>query len=167
MWRTFFSILTASFPSIPRFNIKDISFAITILLSKFYYRTGSLRLGYESNPLNHHSHQPTKLRRLFLSSPTFITTHAGILDGGNCRCTVVQVRKQKYPATEHSEAMSRGEEAMNGERYNIFRFNSGKQGKTMPDYNPYTIKRCNDCDVARGVTRSLGLCPTISFVKVA
>lgn len=68
----------------------------------------------------------------------------------NCRCTVVQVRKQKYPATEHSEAMSRGEEAMNGERYNIFRFNSGKQGKTMPDYNPYTIRRCNDCDVAKG-----------------
>ena len=66
----FFSILTASFPSIPRFNIKVISFAITILLSKFYYRTGSLRLGYESKiPLNHHSHQPTKLRRLFLSSP--------------------------------------------------------------------------------------------------
>lgn len=68
----------------------------------------------------------------------------------NCRCTVVQVRKQKYPATEHAKAMSRGEEAMNGERYNIFRFNSGKQGKTMPDYNPYTIKRCNDCDVAKG-----------------
>ena len=66
----FFSILTASFPSIPRFNLKVTSFAITILLSKFYYRTGSLRLGYESKiPLNHHSHQPTKLRRLFLSSP--------------------------------------------------------------------------------------------------
>ena len=71
-------------------------------------------------------------------------------NGWNCRCTVVQVRKLKYPATEHSDAMSRGEEAMNGERYNIFRFNSGKQGKTMPDYNPYTIKRCNDCDVAKG-----------------
>lgn len=79
-------------------------------------------------------------------------------NGWNCRCTVVQVRKQKYPATEHSEAMSRGEEAMNGERYNIFRFNSGKQGKTMPDYNPYTIKRCNDCDVAKGKLK-LGFVP--------
>jgi SPP1 gp7 family putative phage head morphogenesis protein len=77
-------------------------------------------------------------------------------NGWNCRCTVVQVRKQKYPATEHAEAMSRGEEAMNGERYNIFRFNSGKQGKTMPDYNPYTIKRCNDCDVAKGGSVKLG-----------
>lgn len=79
-------------------------------------------------------------------------------NGWNCRCTVVQVRKQKYPVTEHSEAMSRGEEAMNGERYNIFRFNSGKQGKTMPDYNPYTIKRCNDCDVAKGKLK-LGFVP--------
>ena len=76
----------------------------------------------------------------------------------NCRCTVVQVRKQKYPATEHGEAMNRGEEAMNGERYNIFRFNSGKQGKTMPDYNPYTIRRCNDCDVAKGKLK-LGFVP--------
>ena len=79
-------------------------------------------------------------------------------NGWNCRCTVVQVRKQKYPATEHAEAISRGEEAMNGERYNIFRFNSGKQGKTMPDYNPYTIKRCNDCDVAKGKLK-LGFVP--------
>ena len=71
-------------------------------------------------------------------------------NGWNCRCTVVQVRKEKYSATDHSEAMSRGEDAMGGEKYNIFRFNSGKQGKTMPDYNPYTIRRCNDCDVAKG-----------------
>lgn len=71
-------------------------------------------------------------------------------NGWNCRCTVAQVRKQKYPATPHDEAMSRGEEALDGEKYNIFRFNSGKQGKTMPDYNPYTIRRCNDCDVAKG-----------------
>jgi SPP1 gp7 family putative phage head morphogenesis protein len=90
-------------------------------------------------------------------------------NGWNCRCSVVQVRKQKYPATEHAEAMSRGEEAMNGERYNIFRFNSGKQGKTMPDYNPYTIRRCNDCDVAKGkLTLSLPdneICAACKFVQ--
>ena len=68
----------------------------------------------------------------------------------NCRCTVVQVRKQKYPATDHEEAMERGEEALSGDKLGMFRFNPGKQGKAMPDYNPYTIKRCNDCDVAKG-----------------
>ena len=71
-------------------------------------------------------------------------------NGWNCRCTVVQVRRGKYEETPHNEAMSRGEEVLNGEKLSIFRFNSGKQGKTMPDYNPYTIKRCNDCDVAKG-----------------
>lgn len=71
-------------------------------------------------------------------------------NGWNCRCTVVQVRRGKYPETPHRQAMDRGDEALNGERYNIFRFNSGKQEKTVPDYNPYTIKRCNDCDVAKG-----------------
>lgn len=71
-------------------------------------------------------------------------------NGWNCRCSVVQVRKQKYPATDHGEAMSRGEEALSGDKLGMFRFNPGKQGKAMPDYNPYTIKRCNDCDVAKG-----------------
>lgn len=71
-------------------------------------------------------------------------------NGWNCRCTVVQVRRGKYDETPHNEAMSRGEEVLNGEKLSIFRFNSGKQGKTIPDYNPYTIKRCNDCDVAKG-----------------
>ena len=71
-------------------------------------------------------------------------------NGWNCRCTVVQVLRGKYQETPHREAMDRGDEALNGERYNIFRFNSGKQEKTVPDYNPYTIRRCNDCDVAKG-----------------
>lgn len=80
-------------------------------------------------------------------------------NGWNCRCNVIQVRKQKYTATEHSEAMNRGEEAMNGQKYNIFRFNSGKQEKAIPDYNPYTIRRCNDCDVAKGDSTKLALEP--------
>ena len=71
-------------------------------------------------------------------------------NGWNCRCTVAQVLRGKYQETPHKEAMDRGEEVLNGEKLSIFRFNSGKQGKTIPDYNPYTIKRCNDCDIAKG-----------------
>lgn len=78
----------------------------------------------------------------------------------NCRCSVVQVRRGKYDETPHNEAMSRGEEAFaNNEKLNMFRFNSGIQGKTMPDYNPYTIKRCNDCDVAKGGGIKLNFVP--------
>lgn len=68
----------------------------------------------------------------------------------NCRCTVVQVRRKKYPETEHDEAIRLGEAALGDDTKGIFRFNSGQQQKTMPDYNPYTIKRCKDCDVAQG-----------------
>lgn len=71
-------------------------------------------------------------------------------NGWNCRCTVVQVRKSKYPATPHDEAMARGEEALQRDSKGIFHFNAGKEQKTVPDYNPYTIRRCRDCDIAKG-----------------
>lgn len=71
-------------------------------------------------------------------------------NGWNCRCTVVQVRKSKYPVTDHDEAMSLGELATGKDSKGIFRFNPGKEQKTVPDYNPYTIKRCRDCDIAKG-----------------
>ena len=71
-------------------------------------------------------------------------------NGWNCRCTVVQVRKSKYPLTPSDEAMARGEEALQSDKKGIFRFNPGKQQKAVPDYNPYTIKRCRDCDIAKG-----------------
>lgn len=71
-------------------------------------------------------------------------------NGWNCRCTVAQVRKSKYPVTDPEEARARGEEALQKDTRGIFRFNSGKEGKTFPDYNPYTISRCRDCDIAQG-----------------
>lgn len=71
-------------------------------------------------------------------------------NGWGCRCNVVQVRKAKYPVTPHDEAMKRGEEALQDDTKGIFHFNPGIQQKTMPDYNPYTIRRCNDCDIAKG-----------------
>ena len=46
--------------------------------------------------------------------------------------------------------MSLGEDALQTDKKGIFRFNSGKEQKTVPDYNPYTIKRCRDCDIAKG-----------------
>lgn len=71
-------------------------------------------------------------------------------NGWGCRCTVVQVRKSKYAVTDHEEAMSLGELATGKDTKGIFRFNPGKQEKAMPDYNPYTIRRCKDCDIAKG-----------------
>lgn len=71
-------------------------------------------------------------------------------NGWNCRCTVVQVRKSKYPETPHDEAMRLGDEALQRDTKGIFRFNAGKEGKSVPDYNPYTIRRCSTCPIAKG-----------------
>ena len=71
-------------------------------------------------------------------------------NGWNCRCNVVQVRKSKYPATDHDEAMALGELATGKDFKAIFRFNPGKEQKSIPDYNPYTIRKCRDCDIAKG-----------------
>ena len=71
-------------------------------------------------------------------------------NGWNCRCTVVQVRKSKYPATNHDEAMSLGDDALQRDKKGMFRFNPGIEQKTVPDYNPYTISKCKSCDIAKG-----------------
>ena len=71
-------------------------------------------------------------------------------NGWNCRCNVVQVLKSKYPVTPHDEAMRLGDEALRRDTKGIFRFNAGKEGKSVPDYNPYTLRRCNTCPVAKG-----------------
>ena len=52
-------------------------------------------------------------------------------NGWNCRCTVVQVRKSRYPATPHDEAMALGEEALQRDTKGMFRFNPGKQEKAV------------------------------------
>ena len=71
-------------------------------------------------------------------------------NGWNCRCTAVQVRRGKYPHIDVAEALALGEEATADDKRGMLRFNPGKLGKTFPDYNPYTISRCRDCDVAKG-----------------
>lgn len=90
-------------------------------------------------------------------------------NGWACRCSAVQVRKSKYPATPHDEAMRLGEKAL--DKKGFFRFNPGQQRKTFPDYNPYTIRRCNDCDVAKGKANLVfvpenELCAACKMVRV-
>jgi len=68
----------------------------------------------------------------------------------NCRCTAVQVRRGKYTESDPAQAMNLGQQALKADKKGIFRFNSGQQRKTFPDYNPYTISRCRDCDMAQG-----------------
>ncbi len=89
-------------------------------------------------------------------------------NGWNCRCTVVQVLKDKYPQTDRAEAYARGQKALAKDTKGMFRFNSGKQGKAFPDYNPYTLSKCNSCtrklDLAKGLPEN-ELCSACLLVR--
>lgn len=89
-------------------------------------------------------------------------------NGWNCRCTVVQVLKEKYPATDRTEAFRRGREALAKDTKGIFHFNPGKQEKTFPDYNPYTISKCVNCskklNLAKGIADN-ELCEACLLVR--
>lgn len=61
----------------------------------------------------------------------------------NCRCTVVQVLKDKYPLSNSTQAILEGEKATTRlgkdgvNRAAMFRFNPGKQKVIFPEKHPY------------------------------
>ena len=58
-------------------------------------------------------------------------------NGWNCRCNVVQVRKNKYPTSDSELANKQGEECTKGAKNAIFRYNSGKTLELFPPKHPY------------------------------
>lgn len=68
----------------------------------------------------------------------------------NCRCTVVQVRKDKYSLSDETQAMNLGSQATAGKHQEMFMYNPGKKMTTFPAYNAYTISRCRECPYSGG-----------------
>lgn len=66
-------------------------------------------------------------------------------NGWNCRCVVVQIRKDKYPESDEREAINLGSQATAGKHQEMFKFNPGKEMTTFPSYNAYTIRKCRNC----------------------
>ena len=66
-------------------------------------------------------------------------------NGWNCRCTVVQVRKDKYAESDERTAIDLGSQATAGKHQEMFKFNPGKEMTTFPAYNAYTIRKCKNC----------------------
>lgn len=89
-------------------------------------------------------------------------------NGWNCRCNVVQVLKDTNTTTDRDEAYRRAQNALGKDTKGMFRFNSGKQEKTFPDYNPYTISKCTTCtrklNLAKGIPDSQ-LCEACLLVR--
>lgn len=72
-------------------------------------------------------------------------------NGWNCRCTVVQVRASRYPVTPDSEVEHLiSQNDSDNPKEAMFHVNPGMEKKTFPDYNAYTIRRCQECPVAKG-----------------
>ena len=68
-------------------------------------------------------------------------------NGWNCRCSVEKVLRFKSTPTPHEEAMKRAEKVFkDSDKKGMFKFNPGKEQRTFPAYNPYTISKCRTCD---------------------
>ena len=86
-----------------------------------------------------------------LSDP-FWNAYLPPLDWG-CRCTTVQVLKEKYPASNSAEAQELGKKAttrMGADGTNklaMFRFNPGKEMKIYPDKHPYMARSSSPLEV--------------------
>lgn len=78
--------------------------------------------------------------------------------GWNCRCTVVQVRRGKYPESDSSTSIANGRAAT--EKTPSFRFNPGKTMKCFPDtvsYIKHSGKNRQERDSAEFVCEELSM----------
>lgn len=66
-------------------------------------------------------------------------------NGWNCRCTAVQVLKDKYPESDSDKACAAADGIADTPKKQIFKFNPGKQMKVFPPKHPYLPKGCGDC----------------------
>lgn len=86
-------------------------------------------------------------------------------NGWNCRCTVVQVRKGKYPTSDPQLAMKRGDNCTDGVKQRMFRYNPGKTMELFPPKHPYkkapaeAKKEINKLAVIEGRKRAVEYMP--------
>ncbi len=74
-----------------------------------------------------------------------------------CRCTVRQVRREKFPRTDPAEALRLGDEATALPRQRIFRFNPGLDRQLFPPKHPYYKLSKEAADEVRRVVAGLQL----------
>lgn len=74
-------------------------------------------------------------------------------NGWNCRCSAVQVRKNKYPKSDPELAMKRGDNCTEGLKKSIFRYNPGKTMQLFPPKHPYGKAPTAVSEAIQGVTR--------------
>lgn len=86
-----------------------------------------------------------KMDRITLSFEDLFWLYFFPPNGWGCRCTVVQVRKGKYPLSDSAEAIRIGNEATE-DGAEIFRFNPGRARILFPPKHPYNNSVCATCN---------------------
>lgn len=82
-------------------------------------------------------------------------------NGWNCRCSAVQVRRNKYPASDPELAMKRGMECTEGVKKAIFRYNPGKSLQVFPPKHPYyKVPKVNKAVIEQVVQEMITVTPT-------
>ena len=79
------------------------------------------------------------------------------------------MRLDKFPPTDREEAFTRARKALAKDENGMFRFNPGKQERTFPDYNPYTISKCKNCPKAKNLAAGIPeneLCEACELLSV-
>lgn len=76
-------------------------------------------------------------------------------NGWNCRCTVRQVRRGKFPRTDPERAMLAGNEATDSPKQRIFRFNPGLDRQLFPPKHPYYKLSTEAAETVRKVVEEL------------
>jgi len=106
-------------------------------------------------------------------SDPFWNSYMPPLDWG-CRCTVVQVLKEKYTESNSAEAQELGKKATTRigadgtNKLAMFRFNPGKALKIFPDKHPYFPRGCDNCDKNIRLAATIDkneLCKVCSIVR--
>ena len=140
---------TAEFADIPQFHgIPDIH-----SFNGFHSFYGFLRQTFFHTRYVLVTGKSTKKESMLVYNLSVNEDESYVIPSGivhNCRCSVVQVRKGKYPESDEREAMNLGSQATAGKHQEMMRFNSGKRMACFPAYNPYTISRCQDCEYQPG-----------------
>lgn len=75
-------------------------------------------------------------------------------NGWGCRCTAVQVRRDKYPQSDPVAAMRLGDNSTEAAKQQIFRFNAGKTMRLFPPKHPYFKAPKAAKDVITEVTKA-------------
>jgi SPP1 gp7 family putative phage head morphogenesis protein len=105
--------------------------------------SGRYNLQYRTAKDNRVREEHAKLADITLPKEDAFWTEYMPPNGWNCRCTVVEVLKDKFPESDSEKSILAGQEATTQEgkdgknRLAIFRFNPGVEKKVFPPAHPY------------------------------